>query len=178
MTLPRKLMLRETPEGIRLFQAPIDELKELAAGQMTVANAASARTDLSASHTHQLHLTMDPGSAGDAGWKFSSKDGKKYTMIGYDAAKGLLYVDRSHSGSAAVSADFFARIEAPLKVKGLLALDLVVDRSSLELFANGGAVTMTDLVFPDAGVSVMEFYSQGGKAGSVTARVTELKSAH
>jgi sucrose-6-phosphate hydrolase SacC (GH32 family) len=177
MTLPRKLMLRETTEGIRLFQAPVDELQKLAAGKTTVINAASARTDLSASHTYQLELAADLGHAADAGWKFSSSDGK-YTLIGYDKQKGMLYVDRSHSGSATVSDDFLSRTEAPLSLKGPLSLNLVVDRSSLELFANDGAVTMTNLIFPDPGVITMEFFSRGGDTGKVSAQVTELKSAH
>jgi fructan beta-fructosidase len=177
MTLPRQLTLRETAEGIRLFQSPVDELQALAIGQTTVADAAAAKTDLSSSHTYQLQLSADLGAATEAGWKFSAKDGK-YTLLGYDKAKSLLYVDRSHSGSAPVSEQFFSRIEAPLRITGALSLDVVVDRSSIELFANRGSVTMTDLVFPDAGVSVMEFYSKGGGPGKVSAKVTALKSAH
>jgi sucrose-6-phosphate hydrolase SacC (GH32 family) len=177
MTLPRKLLLRETPEGIRLFQAPIDELQTLAAGKTNVTNAAAAKTDLSALHTYQLHLALEPGSAADTGWKFAAKDGT-YTLIGYDKQKGVIYVDRTHSGSAPVSKEFFSRIEAPLTLKGSLSFDLVVDRSSLELFANNGAITMTNLFFPDPGISTLEFYASGGKAAKVSALITELKSAH
>jgi fructan beta-fructosidase len=177
MTLPRKLLLRETPEGIRLFQAPIDELQTLAAGKTNVTNAAAAKTDLSALHTYQLHLALEPGSAADTGWKFAAKDGT-YTLIGYDKQKSVIYVDRTHSGSAPVSKEFFSRIEAPLTLKGSLSFDLVVDRSSLELFANNGAITMTNLFFPDPGISTLEFYASGGKAAKVSALITELKSAH
>ena len=174
MTLPRKLTLRETAEGIRLFQSPIDELGKLAIGKATVS---SGRTDLGSSHTYRLQLSADLGSASEAGWKFSAKDGT-YTLIGYDKTKGVLFFDRAHSGTTEISKDFFSRIEAPLKVNGNLLLDLVVDRSSMELFANGGAVTMTDLVFPDGGGTTLEFYSRAGQAGKVSAKLTELKSVH
>ena len=35
MTLPRQLTLRQTSDGIRFFQAPIDELQNLAIGEIT-----------------------------------------------------------------------------------------------------------------------------------------------
>jgi sucrose-6-phosphate hydrolase SacC (GH32 family) len=183
MTLPRKLTLRETPEGIRLFQAPIDELQQLASGKLLVSgksdaviNAAFSKTRLNTSHSYQLQSTVDLGKANDAGWKILAKDGT-YTLIGYDKATSKLYVDRSHSGTAQVSKEFFARIEAPLTFKGLLSMDVVVDRSSVELFANHGAVTMTNLVFPQQGTTI-EFYSKGGATGLVSAKLTEFKSAH
>ena len=174
MTLPRKLALRQTADGIRLFQAPIDELQELANSKKTVK---AGKTQLASSHTYRLQLQADLGSASDVGWKFTSTGGK-YTLIGYDKQKQLLYVDRTHSGTVAVSDQFFSRIEAPLKLNGRLTFDVVVDRSSMELFADHGAVTMTNLVFPDPGVSAMEFYANGGTAGKVSALITNLKSAH
>jgi len=87
-------------------------------------------------------------------------------------------VDRTHSGTTPVSKDFPARIEAPLALKDQLSLDIVVDRSSVELFANQGAVTMTDLVFPNAGANRLEFYSKGGSAQVISSQLTEFKPAH
>ncbi len=177
MTLPRRLSLRETAVGIRLFQAPVDELQELATGKTTVINPSEAKVELGSSHTYQILLSVEMAAAMDAGWKISSKDGH-YLLVGYDKSKGVLYVDRSHSGSTKVSDDFFSRIEAPAQFRDPLTLDIVMDRLSTEVFANHGALTMTDLVFPDAGPLTLEFYSKGGTAGKTTAEVRELGSAH
>ena len=45
MTLPRKLTLRQTPEGIRLYQAPIDGLRALAAGTQAISDNQSHGTE-------------------------------------------------------------------------------------------------------------------------------------
>jgi sucrose-6-phosphate hydrolase SacC (GH32 family) len=173
MTLPRKLTLKRTADGIRLFQAPIDELQSLSEGSHNVVGKSQSIQ----SHSYEFESTVDLGKASDAGWKILASDGS-FTLLGYDRQKGVLYVDRRHSGTAQVSDKFTTRIEAPLKLTGPLSLDFVVDRSSIELFANHGAVTMTDLVFPNAGAANIEFYSTGGEAGAVSAHVTELKSTH
>jgi sucrose-6-phosphate hydrolase SacC (GH32 family) len=173
MTLPRKLALRQTAQGIRLFQAPVDELQKLAVSQTSISGGAT----LSKGHSYQLQSKLDLGTANEAGWKILA-DGSNYTLVGYDKAKGVVYVDRTHSGKAEISKDFPSRIEAPLKLSGPLSLDIVVDRLSLELFANQGAVTMTDLVFPNSGADKIEFYAKGGKAGALSAQLTEFKSAY
>ena len=174
MTLPRKLTLRETTDGIRLLQAPVDELKILAGKTQTISTKKD--TPLK-TETYQLRSTVDLGEATEAGWKILSADGT-YTLVGYDKEKGRLFVDRTHSGTAQINDKFPARVEAPLVVKGPLVLDLMVDRSSIEVFADNGAVTMTNLVYPDAGAQTLQFYRKGGREGAVRASLTELTSAH
>lgn len=173
MTLPRKLALRQTTEGLRLYQAPVDELQTLAAGTAEV----QAAGKLSKGHTYQFKTVIDLGSSTDTGWRILADKGY-YTQIGYDGVNKKLYVDRTHSGTTLVSKDFASRIEAPLHFKGPLTLDLVVDRSSVELFANGGELTMTNLVFPNEGADKIEFFSKGSGAKVLSARLTELRSAH
>jgi sucrose-6-phosphate hydrolase SacC (GH32 family) len=184
MTLPRKLSLHETADGIRLFQAPVDEMQQLAQAKMDVSgstdsqlNVQFAKTQLNRNHTYQLLSTVDLGKAAEAGWKVLAHDGT-YTLVGYDKQKGVVYVDRTHSGTVQLNNDFPARTEAPLKLSGPLNLDLVIDRDSVELFANRGSITMTNLVFPNPGATTIEFYSKGGRTGKVSAHLTELKSAH
>jgi len=174
MTLPRKLTLRETADGIRLFQAPVDELKSLSGRIQTISTkkATALKTEI-----YQLRLTVNLGGATEVGWKIRSADGT-YTLVGYDKERVRLYVDRTHGGTAQINDKFPARVEAPLVVKGPLVLDVVVDRSSIELFADNGAITMTNLVYPDAGAQTVEFYSKGGGESAARATLTELKSAH
>jgi fructan beta-fructosidase len=171
MTLPRKLALRTTPEGIRLFQQPADSLAQLREARTPVHESMSG-----SGHQFQFTSIVPMGTAREAGWKILAKDGT-FTTIGYDRAKSVLFVDRTHSGDMAFSSHFPARTEAPLKLNGnTLRLNVVVDRNSVEVFADDGQVTITNLVFAPADSDNLEFYATGAKAGVVSGSLWKLKS--
>jgi fructan beta-fructosidase len=88
-------------------------------------------------------------------------------LVGYDQEKRRLIVDRTHSGITNFSPDFPARITAPLEVGEELKLHLLVDHSSVEVFAMDGRVAMTNLIFPEGGIRKVESYSQEGQSGLV-----------
>jgi sucrose-6-phosphate hydrolase SacC (GH32 family) len=171
MTLPRKLSLRTTSEGIRMFQQPLDGLASLRQAPTAVHETMTAT-----GHQYQFTSIVPLGTAQEAGWKVLAKDGT-FTQIGYDRAKQILFVDRRHSGDVGFSKDFPARTEAPLKLVGnTLRLDAVVDRDSLEVFADGGRVTITNLVFAPQDAHRLQFYAAGGKAGVVSGSLWKLRS--
>ena len=61
-------------------------------------------------------------------------------------------MDRTHSGNTAFSPQFPARTAAPLpSVPGTLDLTILVDRSTLEVFARRGQVAITTLFYPPEG---------------------------
>lgn len=64
--------------------------------------------------------------------------------------------------------DFALATWAPLSLcqegKKTFHLDIFADRSSIELFVDGGRIAMTNLVFPVAPYENVKLYSQGGKA--------------
>ena len=45
-----------------------------------------------------------------------------------------------------------------------LPVDIFVDKSSIELFVDGGRIAMTNLVFPVAPYENVKLYAKGGKA--------------
>ena len=171
MTLARKLALRRTTEGIRLIQQPADGLAALRETRIPVHESMS-----DTGHQFQFSSIVPLGTAQEAGWKILMK-GDTFTSIGYDRRKGVLFVDRNHSGDVAFSADFPARTEAPLKLIGdSLRLNVVVDRNSVEVFAEDGRVVMTNLVFAPAGAGGLQFYADGGKAGVVSGSLWKLRT--
>ena len=171
MTLPRKLSLRTTTEGIRMFQQPLDGLASLRQAPMAVHESMTGT-----GHQYQFTSILPLGTAQEAGWKVLAKDGA-FTQIGYDRAKQILFVDRTHSGDVSFNKDFPARTEAPLKLAGnTLRLDAVVDRDSLEVFADGGRVTITNLVFAPQDADRLQFYATLGKAGVVSGSLWKLRS--
>jgi sucrose-6-phosphate hydrolase SacC (GH32 family) len=82
-----------------------------------------------------------------------------------------LYVDRTRSGGTMLK-DFSSRTEAPLAAGRPFDLHVVVDRSSVEVFAQGGTVAMTNLVLPSGTGVRMEMFGAAGLRG--TFRMWEL----
>jgi len=164
MTVPRKLALRDTSEGLRLVQAPVDALAGL---------RGEWRPD---SDSSEMKLEAPLGDAQEIGWKLRTSD-DTFTLIGYDREKQELFVDRTHSGATGFSKDFPARTAAPLHLKGdILRLHILTDRSSVEVFADNGLIAMTNLIFPPPGVRKVEPYSKGGKSGAIQMKIWALKS--
>ncbi|WP_374764456.1 glycoside hydrolase family 32 protein [Yunchengibacter salinarum] len=114
-----------------------------------------------------VSLTLDPGAATDSGIAVYAGAGVE-TRIGYDARGETLYVDRRRSGPAhnAVMAEHFpARHSAPL-ASGQTPIDLtlVLDNSTLEVFAEDGTLVFSERVFAPASADGMFLYAKGGVA--------------
>lgn len=183
MTIPRKLMLRQTAEGIRLYQEPIDELEQLRIGKVETAgpveqlNKALHISDVTKGHSFEMISDMKLGSARQAGWRLLQQNGTSMT-VGYDKIKHVIFIDRTRSGTVGFNRDFPSRMEAPWSDNGVLQLRLVVDRSSVEVFADSGRIAMTSLVFPPTDANGIEAYAFDGVPGAVSATIWQLKSAH
>jgi fructan beta-fructosidase len=77
-------------------------------------------------------------------------------------ANGELTLDRSQVGHPALPASFAAVHRAPVDlVDGRLVLRVVLDRSSVEVFADDGRVVLTDLVFPADGARRLAVVADG-----------------
>jgi fructan beta-fructosidase len=124
-----------------------------------------------------LTSTITFGGAKEAGLRLLSGDGS-YTLVGYDREHQELFIDRTNSGETGFSKDFPARISAPLSLAnpGQLQVRILVDRSSIEVFAEHGRLVMTELVFPKQNSRRIAVYSEGGKLGGVSVRIWTLAS--
>jgi len=171
MTIPRKLSLRRTADGIRLAQQPVDELENLKGRTSNLGRSVTTN-----GHSFELRSEMQLGTAQEVGWKLLARDGS-YTLVGYDVGTHTVFVDRTHSGLTAFSKDFPNRSEAPLALRDdVLRLRVLVDRCSVEVFAGDGEVAMTELVFPPPGADEIEVWKTGGEPGNITASLSELES--
>ena len=114
-----------------------------------------------------LRVTLDPGDAAETGVRLRRSSGnpnetaEEETVVGIDREKGQVFVDRTRSGKVDWSPDFPARITAPLKHSqaNSIRLEIVVDRNSVEVFAEDGETVLTDLIFPSAASTGLSFYS-------------------
>jgi fructan beta-fructosidase len=74
----------------------------------------------------------------------------QYLLLSYDVSTKIFSVDRTKSGKV----DFNKRFSSVETTKILpknnkLLLDILVDKSIMEVYINGGKVVFTELTFPD-----------------------------
>ncbi len=170
-TLPRDLSLFTDADGeLRVASAPSPEVDGLRAGIFKKSGSVSiskkARTfALPAGNDGicEICLTLDSPSA-DVDITLANPQGEK-VVLNYNAADRTLSFDRTQSGRTDFSLDFPAVTVAPtFESNGKLSLRLFVDRSSIEVFANGGRSCMTNLVFPSQPYSSLSLTAPKGNA--------------
>ena len=157
MSYPAELTLRGTPDGPRLFRWPVAELDALH-GKATRVNdvdvtGESAVTGVSG-NLFDIALDVDVGTATEVGLSVRGEP------VVYSVRDQVLH----------------ALGTAPLALTdGRLRLRVLVDRTSVETFAEGGRVSLTSCCLPKGeGVTVV---ARGGTAHVRSVVVTELKSA-
>ena len=157
MTIPRELALKKFPEGILLVQKPARSLTLLRGNPVKRSTTGS----------FEIETALQMNGAMEAGWKITGKDGT-YALVGYDAAKQEVFVDRTHS-------PFPARTSAPIPLTNdRLKFRILVDRDSIEVFAGEGRVAITNLVFFEPPPAFI-FYSNG-KASQLSTTMWTLRS--
>ncbi len=170
MTLPRDLTLVSTPAGPRLRQRVVAEvaayLDRDAARQVDGVALDPGATPLALdAEVALVEVLLRPGAAGAAGISVFAGGGHAL-RIGYDAQTGELVVDR-RSGEAGLGDSFASVSRAPVPlVDGTVALEVWLDRTSVEVFAHDGLVVVTDLVFPPAGACGVDGWAEDGPGTS------------
>jgi len=167
LTVPRALKLAALPEGLRLLQEPVAELRALRGEHWTIPPRTiegAVALDPVAGDAIEIRAVLGAGSAKAFGLKVR-KDGGEETIIGYDVAAGTLFVDRRLSGNTRFHPDFAGRHGGPLALdRGRLRLVVLVDRSSVEVFANGGRTVITERIFPGPASQGVEAWADDGTA--------------
>jgi fructan beta-fructosidase len=178
MTVPRDLALARAPEGLRLIQRPSPELARLRRAQRSWSDQTIADGELALEGLRGdvLEIVAVFGVEAAAAERFGVQvraGEQERTTIGYDARRGELYVDRENAG---LSAPGFALPQvAPLALEDRpLTLQIFVDRTSVEVFANDGRVVLTSQIFPSAGSDGVALFSAGGTARLLALDVYEL----
>jgi fructan beta-fructosidase len=88
-----------------------------------------------------------------------------------------VYVDRRSSGDVSFNPTFPSVQTAPLHLHNRwLRLRILIDGSSVEVFANHGEVVLTDQIFPDATSTGVSLFAQGGSATLAHLKAWDLQS--
>ena len=161
-SIPTEMSLRTTPEGIRLFAEPVDELEKLRVNSIDLSGRQisqkepvemTANTDLL-----DIELVLEVGTAKKVILRVAGRD------IVYDAVQQTL-----RSGPYV----------APLKpVNGMIKLRVLNDVCLQETFGNGGAVFISSGAHePYKGAPGLQIRTEGGDARVRQGALYELKSA-
>lgn len=83
-------------------------------------------------------------------------------MVGYDAGKKVVFIDRRKSGYGRV-AHFAERYEAPLAPRpdGIVSLRILLDACSVEVIGGDGRTLLSAFVLPDPAVDGLDLVAEG-----------------
>ena len=182
MTIPHELSLIKHEGIIKLVHTPIKELVKLRSKKILSYSKIniSGELPLKKLNGNQLEIsfTLTPGKSRKAGIKvLQSND--EVTEIGYDKDQQVVYVDRSATSLTETNAELSGVQNFPTElINGKITLRIIIDRSSVEVFVNGGQGVISDLAMPDNKKSVStSLFAIGGQATISNFEAFTLKSA-
>lgn len=166
MTLPRELRI----EGDRLTQRPVRELEGYR-GEGNVVDfalqAGEARSYPGISG-RALDLTLDVQQSDRRRLEIELACDERYkTVLRYDPNECMLTLDRSMSGCGAGVA--VTRRMPVADRQGRLQLRVIMDRYSVEIFANHGKSVLTAAIFSPQTADVIRFRAEGTVRGELKA---------
>jgi fructan beta-fructosidase len=161
MSFPGELRLRRFPAGLRLCRTPIKEIELLHARQhrwtdLTLREGENPLQDIQGD-LFDIRVELESAGATDLAFRIR---GESLTWSAKD--RKLSWQD---SSAPLVTAD------------GRLKLQILVDRTSFEVFANDGLVAMTGCFVPPSTDKTLRLHSSGGAAKIRSLEVFELRSA-
>jgi len=174
MSLPRRLSFVRDAAGLALKQEPVVAPLRAKSFPLSWPSPSSSSRGESAEVPYELDLQFGHPSEPIFGVRLYS-DEQHWTEIGFDTNKKEFYIDRTRSGTT-VTADFPARTMAPLADGRPYDLRLIVDRSSVEAYAQNSTIAMTNLIYPLSTNSTIRLFPQDAKPPEFSGRVWELKS--
>ncbi|MFM2401982.1 MAG: Fructan beta-fructosidase [Bacteroidota bacterium] len=180
MSLARTLSLVRTSQGLRLKQVLKPDLTKAKPDYEAHNLVLKGSKDLSGmkflqNKTYLIELKVASSSAKQWGIELGdgAKENPELTRIGFDEKSQDWFIDRRLSGQ--IPAPGFDMIQsAPFIPGGDKVMQLVVDRSTLELLAQDGTVAISSLRFPTKKESV-RLVSLSGELRIKELRIWEIK---
>jgi sucrose-6-phosphate hydrolase SacC (GH32 family) len=160
LSFPCDLTLRACPEGLRIFRLPVQEIASLRKKKhtwkdITIKPNENLLRDIPG-ELFDSELQVELAGAGEFGVKCKGE------AVTYSAEKGTLTCLGRE-----------AKVNA---VNGQITLRLIIDRTSMEVFANDGQVSMSSCFLPGPEKAGLELFSAGGNPRIRSLTVCELKS--
>ena len=200
--IPRELGLFKQGKEFYVSSRPVDELAGLEKDSRTVSGlvaspAKEQRTVLfeQTDGAYELDLALEVPASGRSGMRLTNSVGEVVDLY-FDADLRRFVMDRTKSGVVDFGErsttheienhdrrktnamnyvnDFALATWAPLTVPGRHTVKILYDRTSLEVFVDGGRIAMTNLVFPSEFYSVLELWSDRSRFVVNDLKITSL----
>jgi fructan beta-fructosidase len=189
MSIPRDLILKTTPDGIKLFQQPSaivrDALSKLSPDKLMSKNnfnvnngeiTLNTQTAFNA-NVNWIEAEFSLSSATDFGFKLAQQkdnNGKvtDEVVVGYNIKSNELYIAHNADGLITGTVETLTVKPADNKIK----LELLVDKSSLEVFANNGEKVITTLIFPDKNATQLSVFAKAGEVKIDSLKIWDLNN--
>jgi len=170
MSFPCQLTLRTTGEGIKLFRYPVREIERLYTQEFELTDTTlkpgdNPLADMSG-ELFDIEMEIETGDAAEFGVRLHE------IAVVYAAGK----VSCIRYTADAFPANFDCTADTS-PVNGSVKLRILVDRTSLEVFANDGAVSMTSNFRPKEQSTGLDLYADNGDIVIRSLRVAKLGSA-
>jgi fructan beta-fructosidase len=170
MSIPHDLSLKTTSEGLVLNQLPsvfvTRSLHKYATGKVIEKkniNINGSGPKLPGDgNAWWIDAEFDIRSAKKIGFNVATKAGTdKKVIVGYDAEKQQLFVDCTGSEKNNKSPENLVLV-APMKaINGIVKVQVLLDRSSLEVFGNDGEEVISTMIYPDKEATGLALFSEG-----------------
>ncbi|MFM7721253.1 MAG: glycoside hydrolase family 32 protein [Sediminibacterium sp.] len=159
MTVPRELSLieqnnnkKENSKNLLLVSSPVKEFMNAFTEIISKENVIPNRIDFKDIKAVDFEITL-------------SNISNEKLILGYHADKEQFYIDRTKAGISNFK-EGFASVAVALRLSNTTKIDLsiLLDKTSIELFADGGRTVMTALFFPTSPYTKWEIKSKEKRA--------------
>lgn len=178
-SIARNLELKTYPEGLRLVQKPIDNLKQLrgivqSANYEVPKGTQPLRAFQPTENVYEMEIIFNTSRPNLFGLNLCVGEGRKLGLS-YETTTGLLTIDRTNCAEEKI--EKFARKTTAkvMPVNGQLRMHFFVDKSSVELFTNDGKEVFTMLTYPGEHQTGIETFARD-TGTDVSMKAWKLKS--
>jgi fructan beta-fructosidase len=167
MTLPRKLILKNTSPGYRILAKPVKEIEKLRKDSASFLKKTfigsfdiNGKKILNPAGVEIL-LDFEKPVSGKSYIELSNTKGERYA-IGYNATENYFFSDRTQVGDISFSEKFASAIHTALRfdTANHVRMHLFFDATSMELFADDGKECMTEIYFPVKEFTFIKLFSE------------------
>jgi fructan beta-fructosidase len=165
MTIPRELKLLKTDSGMLVASTPVNELKAIRSkpvvfNNISLSNAFSV-SDKIKKLSFPCLINLSLNETKDITIRVSNQLNEEL-VIGFDKTRNKFFIDRTRSGKTGFHKEFAAMHFAPrFTTNPQMNISLLIDVSSVELFADDGLTVMTEIFFPTSPFNQISFQSAG-----------------
>lgn len=174
LTVPRELTLTE---HLVLRSAPVAELAALRQGTQDFStftlglNETKVLAEDIGPCEIELEVDLAATDSERVGLEVMRTPDSAHTFLGYDAQADRVFIDRRLSGNG----DRSYR-SAPYPGGKKLSLRILVDRGSVEVFVNGGLISVSSLAFPAEGARGLRLVAESGSIAVTSLKLHTLRS--